>query len=418
MEVDVSCGWRRTQTRLAMPDWVERALSIGVLSDDDQETTRTKRLMAGVLWVSLPITVLSATQLAVVFDAPVAGLTVSSVFVTAAGSLWVVWRWPFTYPNIAHLPVANAVMISAALVVMAGGLLASAVNAVWGFVAVLAALAVFADRRASFWLWIFIVSQIVAAAWGSQIEPIYEVANVEYVAIFNLLVVVVFVFYMMLFYVRQRAFLLTQSEGLLRNILPAEIADRLKTSDETIADDYEAASILFADIVDFTPMSADMTAAELVALLDDVFTAFDLLVEERGLEKIKTIGDAYMVAAGVPKPREDHAQILCDLALAVQDLASIREFQGRSVSFRIGINSGEVVAGIIGTKKFSYDLWGDSVNTASRMESSGTAGEIQVTDDTKRLVEDAFICEPKGTVDIKGKGPMTVWTLKTSRHQH
>ncbi len=401
-----------------MPRWVDLALSIGVLSDDDQETTRTKRLMVGVLWVSLPITVLSATQLAFAFDAPVAGLTVSSVFVTAAVSLLAVWRWPSTYPGIAHLPVANSIMISAALVVMAGGLLDSAVNAVWGFVAVLAALAVFADRRASFWLWFFIASQVVAAAWASQIEPIYEVANVEYVAIFNLLVVVVFVYYMMLFYVRQRAILLTQSDGLLRNILPDDIADRLKRSADTIADDYEAASILFADIVDFTPMSADMTPSELVALLDDVFTAFDVLVEERGLEKIKTIGDAYMVAAGVPRPREDHAQILCDLALAVRDVVATREFQGRRVALRIGINSGPVVAGIIGATKFSYDLWGDSVNTASRMESSGTAGEIQITDNTKRLVEDDFICEPKGTVAVKGKGPMTVWTLKTSRSKH
>ncbi len=164
-------------------------------------------------------------------------------------------------------------------------------------------------------------------------------------------------------------------------------------------------------------MSADMAPSELVDLLDDVFTAFDLLVEERGLEKIKTIGDAYMVAAGVPRPREDHAQILCDLALAVRDLVATREFQGRRVTFRIGINSGPVVAGVIGTTKFSYDLWGDSVNTASRMESSGTAGEIQITDETKRLVEHDFICELKGTVEVKGKGSMTVWTLKTTR-QH
>lgn len=401
-----------------MPGWADRVLSIAVIPDDDQETIRTKRLMAGVLWVSLPITVLSAMQLAVVFEAPAAGLTVGSAFVTAAISLFVMWRWPSTYPGIAHLPVANAILISAALVLMAGGLLASGANAVWGFVAVLAALAVLGDRSASFWLWFFIVSQAVAAVWGSQIEPIYEVTNVEYVAVFNLLVVVVFVYYMMLFYVRQRAFLLTQSDGLLRNILPDEIADRLKTSGETIADEYDSASILFADIVDFTPMSADMTPAELVALLDDVFTAFDILVEERGLEKIKTIGDAYMVAAGVPVPREDHAQILCDLALAVRALVDSREFQGRRVSFRIGINSGDVVAGIIGTKKFSYDLWGDSVNTASRMESSGTAGEIQITDNTKRLVENEFLCKPKGTVEVKGKGPMAVWTVLSHQHPH
>lgn len=403
---------------MVTPSWLDRVLSVGAIPGDDQETTRTKRLMAGVLWVSLPITVLSSMQLAVVFEAPAAGLIVGSAFVAAAVSLLVVWRWPLTYPRIAHLPVGNAILISAALVVMAGGLVASGVNAVWGFVAVLAALAVFADRRASFWMWFFIASQVVAVVWGRQIEPIYEVTNVEYVAIFNLLVVVVFVYYMMLFYVRQRALLLTQSDGLLRNILPDEIADRLKASEKTIADDYDEASILFADIVDFTPMSADMTPTELVALLDDIFTAIDVLVAERGLEKIKTIGDAYMVAAGVPTPREDHAQILCDLALAVQDLVTNRDFQGRRISFRIGINSGPVVAGIIGTTKFSYDLWGDAVNTASRMESSGTAGDIQITDNTKRLVENDFFCEPKGTVEVKGKGSMTIWTLTGHRPHH
>lgn len=401
-----------------MPGLVDRALSIAVLPGDSPEVVRTKRLLAGVLWVSLPITVLSSVQLALVFDAPVAGLTVGSAFVSVMASLLILWRRPSTYPAVTHLPVGNSILISAALAVMAGGLVASSVNAVWGFVAVLAALAVFADRRATFWLWFFIGSQVVAAAWASQVEPIYEVTDIEYVTTFNLLVVVVFVYYMMLYYVRQRAFLLEQSDGLLRNILPDDIADRLKTSEDTIADDYEAASILFADIVDFTPMSADMTPSELVALLDDVFTAFDVLVDERELEKIKTIGDAYMVAAGVPRPREDHAQILCDLALAVRDLVATQEFQGRRVALRIGINSGPVVAGIIGATKFSYDLWGDSVNTASRMESSGTAGEIQITDDTKRLVEHDFICEPKGTVEVKGKGPMTVWTLKTSRPQH
>jgi guanylate cyclase len=400
---------------MTMPGWVDRALSIAVASDDNQETIRTKRLMTGVLWVSMPVTVLSSMQLAVMADAPIAGLTVGTAFVSAAVTLLTGWRWPSTYPNIAHLPVGNAVLISAALIVMAGGLLASGVNSVWGFVAVLAALAVFGDGRATFWLWFFIFSQAIATVWAGQVEPIYEVANAEFVAIFNLIVVLVFVFYMMLYYVRQRASLLAQSDGLLRNILPGEIADRLKTSDETIADDYDSASILFADIVDFTPMSAGMTPLELVALLDDVFTGIDDLVEERALEKIKTIGDAYMVAAGVPRQRDDHAQVLCDLALAIRKFVGSREFDGRRVSFRIGVNSGPVVAGIIGTKKFSYDLWGDSVNTASRMESTGTAGEIQITDTTKLLVERDFVCEPKGSVEVKGKGSMTVWALTGHR---
>jgi len=417
LEVDVG-GRLETyrRKRMTMPGWVDRALSLAVLADDDQETLRTKRLMAGVLWVSLPVTLISATQLAVVADAPAAGLTVATAFLTFALALLIWWRWPTTYPNIAHLPVANAILISAALVVMAGGLLASGVNSVWGLVAVLAALAVFGDWRATFWLWFFIFSQAVAAVWANQVEPVYEVTNIEFVAIFNLVVVIIFVYYMMLYYVRQRASLLAQSDGLLRNILPGEIADRLKTSDETIADDYDSASILFADIVDFTPMSARMTPSELVALLDEVFTGIDDLVEERGLEKIKTIGDAYMVAAGVPRQRDDHAQVLCDLALAIRDFVGSREFDGRRVSFRIGVNSGPVVAGIIGTKKFSYDLWGDSVNTASRMESTGTAGEIQITDTTKLLVERDFVCEPKGSVEVKGKGSMTVWALTGRRH--
>ena len=135
-------------------------------------------------------------------------------------------------------------------------------------------------------------------------------------------------------------------------------------------------------------------------------------MESHGLEKIKTIGDEYMVAAGVPEPRADHAVVLCDLALEIRDLVASRRFSGHAVRFRIGINSGPVVAGIIGTKKFSYDLWGDAVNTASRMESSGVPGEIQLTASTLALVRDHFVCRPRGQVDIKGKGAMEVWTLE------
>jgi guanylate cyclase len=139
------------------------------------------------------------------------------------------------------------------------------------------------------------------------------------------------------------------------------------------------------------------------------------MVQERGLEKIKTIGDAYMVAAGVPVPRDDHAHAICDLALAMQEHATSRSFQGRELRFRIGINSGPVVAGIIGRHKFSYDLWGDSVNSASRMEAFGQAGEIQLTESTHDLIADDFICESGGVIDIKGKGPMEVWYLKGRR---
>jgi guanylate cyclase len=154
-----------------------------------------------------------------------------------------------------------------------------------------------------------------------------------------------------------------------------------------------------------------MTAVELVALLDEVFTHFDALVENYGLEKIKTIGDCYMVASGVPRPRPDHAQVLTRLALEMQAYVAAREFHGRTLAFRIGINSGPVVAGVIGRKKFIYDLWGDAVNTASRMESHSLPDRIQVSESTYEALKEAYEFESRGVIDVKGKGPMQTYWL-------
>jgi guanylate cyclase len=198
-------------------------------------------------------------------------------------------------------------------------------------------------------------------------------------------------------------------DSLLSNILPKEITSILKDENRVIAEHYNGASILFADIVNFTPMSDKMTPTELVELLNEVFSCFDTLVDNYGLEKIKTIGDCYMVAAGVPRPRPDHAQILTRLALDIRDYVGQHEFLGKRLALRIGLNSGPVVAGVIGHKKFSYDLWGDAVNTASRMESHGTGGCIQIAAATYELIKDDFICEPRGVVNVKGKGEMNVW---------
>ncbi len=200
-----------------------------------------------------------------------------------------------------------------------------------------------------------------------------------------------------------------KSESLLLNILPAEIARVLKNENRLIADHIEHASILFADVVNFTPMSATMSPIELVSLLNDVFSHFDTLVDKYDLEKIKTIGDCYMVAAGVPRPRPDHALVLTRLALDIRDHVRQHDYGGHHLTFRIGINSGPVVAGVIGSKKFSYDLWGDTVNTASRMESHSESGSIQVTEATYHLIKEAFVCEPRGTIEVKGKGKMPVW---------
>ncbi len=207
-----------------------------------------------------------------------------------------------------------------------------------------------------------------------------------------------------------------QADQLLLNILPRPIAEQLEYApDQIVAESVDGASVLFADVAGFTPLSAGMAATDLVELLDEVFSAFDRLVEERGLEKIKTIGDCYMVAAGVPEPRTGHAGVLADLALAMQQYVSEHMFKGKGLTFRIGINSGPLVAGVIGRKKFIYDLWGDTVNTASRMESHGVPGRVQVTEVTRALIEADFCCEPRGTIPVKGKGEMQVWFVTGRR---
>jgi class 3 adenylate cyclase len=217
---------------------------------------------------------------------------------------------------------------------------------------------------------------------------------------------------------REAEELRVESERLLLNVLPASIAERLKRG-EVVADHFDEASILFADIEGFTPYSADKAPTEVVKILNQIFSAFDKLTEKDGLEKIKTIGDAYMVVSGLPTPRLDHLEVLANMAL---DMQAIMERFHRNGLFdfklRIGINTGPVVAGIIGFKKFSYDLWGDTVNVASRMESFGIPGEIQVTKEVYRLLKQKFSFQKRGYVNIKGKGEMFVYLLKGCKDIH
>jgi adenylate cyclase len=205
-------------------------------------------------------------------------------------------------------------------------------------------------------------------------------------------------------YFRQRA------DRLLLNILPAPIAARLKESPATIADGYSNVTVLFADIVGSTPLFTELEPAEAVQWLNEVFTTFDQLAENYGLEKIRTIGDSYMVASGVPIPRADHAAAMALFALdLVHQLEEMPARRGKRLSFRVGMNSGPLVAGVIGRSKFQYDLWGDTVNVASRMESHGEAGKVQVTRATYELLKDDFECVCRGVVPIKGKGDMETW---------
>jgi class 3 adenylate cyclase len=202
------------------------------------------------------------------------------------------------------------------------------------------------------------------------------------------------------------------SERLLLNVLPRPIADRLKRRPGVIADAFPNATVLFADIVDFTRISTDLPPDRLVAWLNDLFSAFDRLSEQFGLEKIKTVGDAYMAASGLPTPREDHARAAAEMALAMQrEVAGRTAPNGEPLRMRIGLHSGPVVAGVIGVRKFIYDLWGDTVNMASRMESHGLAGAIQVTEAAYRRLQSAYAFEDRGVVQVKGKGEMRTYLL-------
>jgi adenylate cyclase len=207
-----------------------------------------------------------------------------------------------------------------------------------------------------------------------------------------------------------------KSERLLKNVLPQEIAYQLKRNPEAIAKEYDDVSILFADIVGFTQLSEKLSPSELVGMLDEVFSQFDRLVEEQGLEKIKTIGDCYMVAGGVPKAKADHAIEMVRLGLRMlRCVESFSQEYDYDLNLRIGIHSGSVVAGVIGRRKYLYDLWGDTVNTASRMESHGTPGRIQITCVTHELVRSAYDCESMGVIAVKGKGDMEVWQVVRSK---
>jgi len=203
-----------------------------------------------------------------------------------------------------------------------------------------------------------------------------------------------------------------KSDRLLLNILPESIAARLKDGQSCIADRFPEVTILFADIVGFTLLSAQRSPEELIEFLNEIFSAFDYLTQKYGLEKIKTIGDAYMVVGGLPNPSTNHAESIAEMALDMQEeLAKFNAKHHAGINIRIGINTGPAIAGVIGTKKFIYDLWGDAVNTASRMESHGIAGAIQVTQSTYDILQNKYLFEDRGIIHVKGKGDMNTYLL-------
>lgn len=396
-------------------------LQIGAHPSDNTEAQFAKQFGAVASLIAMSILLFFLTPPLFLFGEPVGGLIIVGLVAFIAIDLAVyhlIHRNLSVYLNaLATAAVFSHLLFSWAM----GGFFSSFAMPLWGIYFPAMAMLIFLPLRFSiFWLIIVLINLAVCIFTTPLVArplnlPVLASQLFLYV---NLVFIVLNTFIAFGYFVYQRnlAFRLlrneqVKAENLLLNILPSEIATILKNDQRTIAQHFDGASILFADIVNFTPLSATMTPTELVELLNEVFSQFDELVEKYGLEKIKTIGDCYMVASGVPRPRPDHAQIITRLALDMRELVATKKFHGRQIDFRIGINSGPVVAGVIGRKKFIYDLWGDAVNTASRMESHGSGGTIQITADTWHLVQNDFICEPRGKIKVKGKEEMEVWSV-------
>ena len=393
-----------------MKGWWDSLLSFGEDPGETDIQRGKRRIVVGYMVVGIPPRLFFAAD-SFSMGLPALGwVDIVSAVIPAVGLLLLRAK-PGWYVGIVNVLLLGLLLENLAATVIVGGLIPSSLLIAFGFVVVVGAL-IALDNRAGFWWFLaYVVVIVLAVVLPERIEPIYEVEASEADIASVLIGTTILLYAGMAYFVRQRDRFQRESDTLLHNILPDEIAARLKSDKTMIADDYEAASVLFADVVGFTPMSADMSPPQLVGLLNAVFSIFDGLVAELGLEKIKTVGDEYMVASGVPHARSDHADAIARLALRIRDHTENNEFDGNRISLRIGINSGPVVAGIVGTDKFSYDLWGDVVNTASRMESEGVPGSIQITSATYELIKNDFVCQPRGAVQVKGKGEMNTYFL-------
>jgi adenylate cyclase len=302
-----------------------------------------------------------------------------------------------------------------------GGFLPSGAVGMWGVLAPVGAL-VFSGPRAGLRWYIAYLAVFIGSGLAGQIAGPVSTVPTWFTSIMlglNVAVAGSIVFILLATFLGQRDRAMgalareqERSERLLLNVLPTEIAPRLKAGESPIADSYEHATVLFADLVGSTILAQQLDPKQLVALLNRIFSQFDLLAEKHGVEKIRTIGDNFMCVAGVPHRRADHAQAAARLALEMCSYVNeLRATGEHRIDFRIGMNSGPCVGGVIGLRKFVFDIWGEPVNTASRMESHGMPGRIHLSDATYELIRDKFECEPRGTIQVKGKGAMRTWFL-------
>jgi adenylate cyclase len=402
------------------PDWARRLTDLGSLPSDTEEL----RLRKSVLVLSSSL--MATLSVVWVVTYAVLGLWLSAAIpltyqLASAASLYTFARTR-RYRLFRVSQLLMSLLLPFALQWSLGGFAASSAVSLWAFTCPVGALLFVGARQAVPWFVAFGALMAISGAIDPALSdgaPDIPQGIVVSFFVLNVLGVTTTAYVLLQYFVRARERALAElavergkSERLLLNVLPASVANRLKESDQVIADGFASATVLFADIVGFTPLAQALPPADTVVLLDRVFAAWDRLVDRYGVEKIKTIGDAYLVAGGIPSPREDHAEAIADLALEMEgEVQRCAEESGVPLEVRIGIDSGPVVAGVIGRAKFTYDLWGDTVNTASRMESHGMPGEIQVTERVYERLRGSYELRRRGTIDVKGKGPMTTYLL-------
>jgi adenylate cyclase len=346
-----------------------------------------------------------------------------------------IFRWHRNFNLFRTIQLILILLLPCLLHLSLGDFISSSAVLIWSALCPLGALAFHNTKAATYWFLLFLIAVVAVFFLETRLFPVETRLPDKLVSllfVLNISAVTFLTFYVLKYFVNQnelvkdklkheQALLAAErekSEKLLLNILPASIAKRLKEGETIIANEYNEAAILFADIVGFTNISQRITPAMLIQNLNKIFTHFDTLVEEFGLEKIKTIGDSYMAVSGLTEFKHEHVRNMANLALAMS--AGIQKFSldGQTIcDIRIGIHIGPVIAGVIGTKKFSYDIWGDAVNTASRMESSGEAGKIQISEKFYEYIKNDYECQYRGQAEIKGKGSMNLYFLMSRKNK-
>ena len=404
---------------LGLIDRIARSVS-GPADDTEVRTQKTLLVLFALLFV--PPGLIWAAIYFVFGERLSAAIPFAYVIFTLTGlATFVVTR---RFALLRGIELALILVLPFALQLSLGGFVPSGGVVLWSLLAPIGAL-VFGAPRTALWLLAFLAlvataGLVDASLRGTNALPqwlrtSFFVLNIA--AISTLAVTLLAVFNRQ----RDKAMHLVaveqeRSEGLLLNILPKQIADRLKVGERRIADAHEHATVLFADLVGSTALALELPPDALIGVLNDVFSRIDELAQQHGIEKIRTIGDNWMGVSGVPRARDDHAQAAVRMALDVRDfIERYRTPDGRSLAVRIGLNSGALVAGVIGKHKFVYDVWSDTVNTASRMESHGVAGRVQVSQVTYALVKDEFLFEERGAIDVRGRGPLTTYFVLAAR---